>query len=250
MQHTKAYLLAAVAALQLSVLPSCSKDENAQPSMLQEQAESKVQSAPFFELAKGDTIAKGIYREKPEFYDDSVTVLFSSEDYEKRNPRLKAIGTSEGTSGYFIDDIKGHVGGNAPDTRDGYTKIPVDLNEGAGGQYIYLYYRKNNIGRFTSLNAFTSWRPELPFASSSKRALGVNFDNSLWTDLNRGAGGPFIYIEGSYASGPTDSPLRVSDILVISSTSKVTAYGDWHVIPQDLNEGAGGKWIYLCYKQR
>jgi hypothetical protein len=34
---------------------------------------------PFFELAKGDTIAKGIYREKPLFPDD-VQIFLSSKE--------------------------------------------------------------------------------------------------------------------------------------------------------------------------
>jgi len=233
-------------------LNSCNQEEVAQLADLATQQDVQVQYVPFFELAKGDTIPKGICREKPEFADD-VTILFSSEEYEKSNPLMKAVGSSEGTSGYFITDIKTSVRdqNNAPNTMDGYTKIPVDLNEGAGGKYIYLYYKKGGYaGNFMALNAFSSAVPLPPYSSSSGTALGRNFSNGMWTDLNNGAGGPFIYIEGIFAQSPIDPLTRVSDILVISSSGGMSSYSGWIFINQDLNQGAGGKYIYLCYKVR
>lgn len=38
----------------------------------------------------------------------------------------------------------------------GYVKISQDLNQGAGGQYVYLCYKKSSCGRpITGLNVFS-----------------------------------------------------------------------------------------------
>ena len=95
----------------------------------------------FFELAKGDTIPKGVFRNKPNVSpNDEITVLFSSEDYS-----LRATGNSSG-SGYIYNLMTSVRDNNtASPEMLGYTKIPVDLNEGAGGYWIYLYYKKSLI---------------------------------------------------------------------------------------------------------
>jgi len=38
------------------------------------------------------------------------------------------------------------------------------------------------------------------------------------------------------------------NIMVISSPSLMSSYAGWVLFPTDLNKGAGGKWIYLCYQ--
>lgn len=69
-----------------------------------------------------------------------------------------------------------------------------------------------------------------------------------WTmvseDLNRDAGGKFIYL--CYQNGLDDQE-AISDITFIVN-SQATPAG-YIKIPQDLNEGAGGAFIYLCYKK-
>jgi hypothetical protein len=221
---------------------------------------------PFFELAKGDTIAKGIYREKPLFTDD-IQILFSSQEATSvdHNPLTKASGYSGGIG--YIYDLKTSVrtSNDAPATMDGYTKIPVDLNEGAGGKWIYLYYKKTSQVQdgLHKVNVRISSTRNL-VANAGCRKLGLAFANGGWTDLNEGAGGKYINIEGGDVKTkvnlgyPYPYPgyynIRTSvykEIAVISSSSALrwNSLPGWNILLNDLNSGCGGKYIYLCYQE-
>jgi len=139
------------------------------------------------------------------------------------------------------------------------------LNEDAGGKYIYLYYKKdtykeaNNNYVYLNVRMNCCTAPFLVDAPMSK--TGLSFANNLWTDLNQGAGGYYIKLEAAtminvsdYYRGiaqPVPSPLvgPIKDILIISSTGSLSSYEGWIFIDADLNKGAGGKYIYLCYKK-
>jgi hypothetical protein len=116
----------------------------------------------------------------------------------------------------------------SPDLNSGgWTRLPNDLNEGAGGNYIYLCVR-NGISDQIKVISSGSSSPD---------------PGSGWTrlpnDLNEGAGGKFIYlcIKDSLAG----------KIKVISGDSAdITPGAGWHKINHDLNEGAGGAFIFLC----
>jgi hypothetical protein len=249
-----------------AIFSGCNKEDNqAQPKTQSiSQSQESLGYVPFFELAKGDTIPKGIFREKPNTNAQAnIVVLYSSEN------KLKAVGNSTG-SGYILDlQTSVRSSNDAPATMSGYTKIPVDLNEGAGGKYIYLYYNKTTsiATSLCYLNVRTSCCTPFLFPSYEyMRRQGVSFGSSGWTDLNQGAGGNFIVLEGCSAENiggwilyctrnnlpigpvPSDnSPIR--DILLISSSKGLGSYSGWNLIPTDLNKGAGGKYIYLCYKK-
>ena len=78
-------------------------------------------------------------------------------------------------------------------TQDGhtYSLVPAvgayDLNYGAGGAYIYLYYTKE---AFSPSRVVTG----IYFNSNSNGALGANGNTSSGFDLNSGAGGDYIYM--------------------------------------------------------
>lgn len=88
-----------------------------------------------------------------------------------------------------ITDIKILMGRNTK--LGGYTRIDADLNTGSGGEYIYLAYKKEDnkekdgiygLGT-TEQSSFTDnyWR------------MAKDQNNNL-ADLNKGAGGLFIYL--------------------------------------------------------
>lgn len=234
----------------------CEKDQ------INKNNEDGINFVDFFELAKGDTIPKGVFRNKPNVSpNDEITVLFSSEDYS-----LRATGNSSG-SGYIYNLMTSVRDNNtASPEMLGYTKIPVDLNEGAGGYWIYLYYKKTLVEglALTYLKVLNNCCAQILSVSQPyMEKQGMRFNpGGLWTDLNNGAGGHYIKIEGcreesvtSYINNhgpiwtPPDYFTPIKDILIISSTHSLSAYEDWTLIPTDLNKGAGGKWIYLCYKK-
>jgi hypothetical protein len=44
----------------------------------------------------------------------------------------------------LITELKIITGENA-NAPNGFVKLPIDLNKGAGGEYIYLCYKKKNL---------------------------------------------------------------------------------------------------------
>jgi hypothetical protein len=233
-----------------------------QPVLSQDEIEN-IEYVEFFELAKGDTIPKGIFREKPMVDpENEIIVLFSTEEIAP-----KATGNSTSTTGY-ICDLKCSIRDNndAPETwPGGYYKIPVDLNEGAGGKYIYLYYMKNdwpdNSQNYVYLNVRMNCCTAPFLVDEPMIKTGLAFSNNRWTDLNEGAGGYYIKLEAAtkisvsdyyYGIGqpiPSNFVGPIKDILIISSTSSLSSYSGWTFINADLNKGAGGKYIYLCYRK-
>lgn len=112
----------------------------------------------------------------------------------------------------------------------------------------------------------TSLRNSIPFVTDMRVHVGgYNVDSTLTdgekvaktdasrnyqnSDLNRGAGGKFVYLV--YNTGNTQSK-KITDVLVNCSnknTSTPVKTGYVHV-NGDLNAGAGGKWIFLNYKRQ
>jgi hypothetical protein len=115
----------------------------------------------------------------------------------------------------------------------GYTKIPVDLNQGAGGDYIYLCYKKG-VGAPVTAVAITLGNAAPPTDAVYTR---IN------VDLNRNAGGDYIWLW--YTEDPGCTTIHNFQILVNTTTPP----SGYTTIPVDLNRNAGGEYIYLCYEE-
>ena len=124
----------------------------------------------------------------------------------------------------------------------GYTKIPYDLNKGAGGKFIYLCYHKasyqqtgNNKQCIDSLVVIYG-----------KNTLPPPGYIKLPQDLNEGAGGEYVYLCYRLANWGND--IAIKDVTVIGggSSNVPPPYG-YEKVPGDLNKGAGGDFIYVCY---
>lgn len=118
----------------------------------------------------------------------------------------------------------------------GYEQVGGDLNEGAGGDYIYFAVKRgtNAENAINGLEVVSGRNDRVPAPAGYERD-GM--------DLNRGAGGRYIYLcrrrgrEGA-----------IHDVKVVSSPRANPAPPEGYtMIGKDLNEGAGGKYIYLCY---
>lgn len=117
----------------------------------------------------------------------------------------------------------------------GYTKIPRDLNQGAGGKYIYLCYKRGAGAPITGIWVTVN--------------SGTPTQGSGWykidQDLNEGttkSGDPFIYLW--YTKDPGCETLRGLDI-IMNDEQPPPGYWFFNV---DLNQGAGGAFIYVCCK--
>jgi hypothetical protein len=128
----------------------------------------------------------------------------------------------------------------------GFTKYPVDLNKGAGGDFIYLCY-KRGVG-----------------APVTGMAVGINTNPVSqapdgWTlipvDLNRNAGGYYVYLYYTKYPGQADVAANepdcrtVRDIVVLEGSAATPA--GYTVIPYDLNRGTSnsGPALYFAYKE-
>jgi len=124
-----------------------------------------------------------------------------------------------------------------------WKKIPVDLNRGAGGLFIYLFKSMGNgsppLGAaVTGVTILEGQNPAVP--------PGYAWDD---TDLNKSVGGAFLYLAWTYATNL--SPLL--DVHVVSGATRNDALANipsgWDFVDKDLNKGAGGQFIYLIYKR-
>ncbi|KAI0445763.1 hypothetical protein F4803DRAFT_107224 [Xylaria telfairii] len=139
----------------------------------------------------------------------------------------------------YIDAVTVIKGDSDVKPPQGYTKVGVDLNAGAGGDYIYLCYHKVH--------------PE-----SNKQAvvgLQVIWDHEstpqgyerIEEDLNAGAGGKYIYL--CYKTDYYAPQTAILDVVSYSTDDPDLAapYG-YIKIDRDLNAGAGGKYVFIAYK--
>ena len=125
-------------------------------------------------------------------------------------------------------------------TKKGYTVLDRDLNEGAGGMFIYLGYKTTtNINEaITDIDC----RLSIETPKSTRQLNGLcpytgdqKFIDSKG-DLNCGAGGWFVYLY--YYKSPRGDGLAITD-LYINGTKEGSVDG------RDLNAWAGGNYIYL-----
>lgn len=120
---------------------------------------------------------------------------------------------------------------------EGYVKIPQDTNEGAGGKYIYICYKKGPIQQAITDIYVT--------AGDSSSVFVPDGYTKIDKDLNKGAGGKYIYL--CYRR-VMNTPIK--DITLIKGTdSNIKPPMGYERLAQDLNQGAGGKYIYVCIKR-
>jgi hypothetical protein len=115
----------------------------------------------------------------------------------------------------------------------GFTKVGVDLNQGAGGDYIFLCYKKGIGAPITGL-AVTLNGGSPPTDATYTR---VN------VDLNRNCGGDTDFVWLWYTKDPGCSTIREVHVQA-DQNPPPTGYTRINV---DLNSNAGGAFIFLSY---
>lgn len=138
----------------------------------------------------------------------------------------------------FIEDIIVINAGrkNNISVPQGYERIDGDLNEGAGGDYIYLAVKRGtDEAKAVNGLAVVSGKNDKVSAPAGYEKIGM--------DLNKGAGGRYIYL--CKRKGKKGA---IRDVKVVSAkNANPPVPKGYTMINQDLNEKAGGKYIYLCY---
>lgn len=158
---------------------------------------------------------------------------------------LKGVyGTSaQSTSHYCNDKV------NGVDSNDGYYyKIPVDLNEGAGGAYAYLMY-KTTINVDDAVGQIDGYYNTTNFMSGTMpvRACNdwVNYNTQAYFNTNKGTKGSPIYLGVRKGANSKYGIYRLA--VVTYKNSKNDYYNGMFKVASDLdlNKSAGGRFIYI-----
>jgi len=135
----------------------------------------------------------------------------------------------------------------------GYTLIDSDLNEGAGGDFIYFCVRRGNLEE-----AITNITCESLDSAKTQGTVSVTHGGKqasyyrIGNDLNKGAKGKFIYL--LYTKNTAYKPIR--NIMVYTEKNRDMLPEEWNNTMRyvnttemaDLNKNAGGRYIYVAYK--
>ena len=143
----------------------------------------------------------------------------------------------------------------------GWTIVQQDLNQDAGGKWIYLAYKTSdsadpNTGYVTDIIASTNNKSS--FSKWNRTWYQIPHDGGNG-DLNEGADGEYIYLyytrertnlNGHYGTKRVLNKLATSENTNSSDGNGNENYGPVYWCetfsgPCDLNKGAGGKFIYL-----
>lgn len=125
----------------------------------------------------------------------------------------------------------------------GFQKINVDLNDGAGGKYIYLCYKTEERASYKSGDYIS----EITAVTGDRNTPAPAGYEKIDVDLNMDAGGDYVYLCYQKNDGEP-----ITDIEVMSTNDKNAKKhipNEYTLCDVDLNKGAGGKYIYLYYKK-
>lgn len=145
-------------------------------------------------------------------------------------------------------------------TPTGFTKIGVDLNRGAEGKFIYLCYREEQVPKASPYPRAIA----AVCVVNDKGAAPQGFE-MIDVDLNAGAGGKYIYVcfthnQGAAARQMANLGMGSNEIEDIEAGKPIRrlcviegegsgAPANFIKLNNDLNEGAGGAFLYLCYSR-
>lgn len=181
-----------------------------------------------------------------------------SNNYKAELTKISAAPGSKttGNVGTYISNLRV----SQESSQSGFTKLGTDLNDGAGGKYIYLYYQTTN----NSDDAVTDMAIRFGGSAPSTFVRHLQGKDVTYTlcdkDLNTGAGGKYIYlywtkdpaagqpitginITKSDPSSRDYAPYRTANLLYDDDNDG--ADEPW--ITPDLNKGAGGDYIYITF---
>ncbi|XP_041834091.1 uncharacterized protein LOC121635097 [Melanotaenia boesemani] len=116
-----------------------------------------------------------------------------------------------------------------------FKKLSIDLNKGAGGKEIHLWYKEENCSPITRIQ----------FSFNTEMSEGLNSAGYRKVDknLNAGTGGDEIYLWYYKGSSVYDIPIVKVDVSTDDEAQKFK-FG-WERMTCDLNRNTGGHWIYL-----
>ncbi len=124
----------------------------------------------------------------------------------------------------------------------GFKKINVDLNKGAGGNKIYLWYKKESCPAPIT-------RLQVTFNNDMAAGLISAGYTKIPKDLNAGAAGDFIYLWYFRGSGEFHTPIVEIDVTTDADSEGQKFHFGWERLAGELNRRAEGNWIHAWVKR-
>lgn len=167
----------------------------------------------------------------------------------------------------FVQDIVVGVGKNCkPAALSDYHKLNIDLNMGAGGDYLYLFVKTTNNYNYAINFINYHYNGASKSYNDKGKATGARpngryvgyyslFGGDGVANLNKGCKrGNSCVVNLSIGRDESLSSDAIDDIMVIAkntkeSTGRVFKEGTfWYQATDDLNKGVDGKYVYIFTK--
>ncbi|XP_010782230.1 uncharacterized protein [Notothenia coriiceps] len=128
----------------------------------------------------------------------------------------------------------------APKFGVGYERVSCDLNRVAGGNWIHLWLKREKQTYICDITATDSYGLDTDYFRDGY----IRMDE----DTNRGADGAYVFI---WYRRTTDPEKALKDLQVSINDSQHQSYQQqqYHPVSVNLNEGTGGKPVYMWYKK-
>ncbi|KAM4577539.1 uncharacterized protein PAE49_007302 [Odontesthes bonariensis] len=125
--------------------------------------------------------------------------------------------------------------------KQGFTPNPVNLNKRAGGNKIYVWYKRGSGAPITRIQV--SYDEAMTGSLKTNRYIRVN------GNLNAGTGGDGIYLW--YTTGSSEYDIPIVDLFVSTEPQEESQLFqfDWERLSCNLNRKAGGSRIYLWVRR-
>ncbi|XP_063748447.1 uncharacterized protein LOC134870298 [Eleginops maclovinus] len=122
----------------------------------------------------------------------------------------------------------------------GFQKNPVDLNKGAGGNCIHLWYKRGSC---------PITKVQVSFNSEMADGLTKAGYHQIHKSLNVGAGGSHLYLWYFQGSGEFDTPIVDIDVTADAEREAAKFQFGWERVTCDLNRQTRGNWIHFWLKR-
>ncbi|XP_051806562.1 uncharacterized protein LOC127534707 isoform X1 [Acanthochromis polyacanthus] len=123
---------------------------------------------------------------------------------------------------------------------NGYIRVGVDTNTGAGGDSIYIWYRKTNRPEeaIRDLQVSTNYAEYDNFMKQGYKLANIN--------LNKGTGGNPVFLW--YKKDGSSDPIKDITVIAFNNTDYKCRNKPVEVIQKNLNEGVkDASKLFLCY---
>ncbi|XP_078029668.1 uncharacterized protein LOC144466478 [Epinephelus lanceolatus] len=124
----------------------------------------------------------------------------------------------------------------------GFKKIPTDLNKGAYGNYIYIWYKTESCDAPITRIQFT-------FRDDMAAGLITAGFTKIPKDLNAGAYGDAIYLWYLQGSTEHDYPIEEIEVTVSAASEAPQFKHGWERLALNLNRGNDGDLIHAWVKR-